>query len=304
MTEDDAEAFAEDHEGPVATALRALLPPLTAPESAYPSALLAVAKQLLNRAVIHVGGQRLRPVEVECYFHGGEHPDDFAHRDPIQVEPGRWYFHRSGGTYKAGSYKGLDITCGHNGAHGGVLLRALAPLDDAASLIDGPSLCVDHLLAAAGASSIATLVARLLPGSPVDRVEQNPFSLTLEDDRHAPVYATPRVGLTLKRGELELRQRFLSRGYRYLTEPARLRKGTPHLIVALCRAGWSDARIAALSGSRPTLVSAYRAAYQRGQARSTEEYRGDLSGETLCEALGACDAAVPPPPLETTAYSP
>src|SRR5262245_40018162 len=74
------------------------------------------ADGLLNRARLVAGGVPHRLTEVEFYYHGPEHPDRFAHRDPIQVHNGRWYFHRTAGVYRAGSFKGVDLTFGTPGA--------------------------------------------------------------------------------------------------------------------------------------------------------------------------------------------
>ena len=66
-------------------------------------------------------------MEVEVYYHAADHPDPFAHRDPAQLHVGRWYFHRTGGTYRGGSFKGLDLAFGGSAAHAGVLIRGIEP---------------------------------------------------------------------------------------------------------------------------------------------------------------------------------
>src|SRR5262245_54518774 len=104
----------------------------------------AVAARLLNGAALLAGGVRHRFTEIEFYYHGDGHLDPFAHRDPVQLHVGRWYFHRTAGVYRSGSFKGLDLSFGDGTAFGGVLIRGLATEDDV--LVDGPSLCVDHLL--------------------------------------------------------------------------------------------------------------------------------------------------------------
>lgn len=79
------------------------------------------------------------------YYSGGTHPDLFAHRDPVQLEDGRWYFHRTRGECRGGSFKGLDIALGDGTAYFGILIRAVAKPDG--TLLDGPCVTVDHLLA-------------------------------------------------------------------------------------------------------------------------------------------------------------
>src|SRR3954470_22893409 len=72
----------------------------------------SLADRLLNRCRLTVGGEPHRFVEVEFYYCGEGHPDPFTHRDPLQKECGRWYFHRTRGEYRGGSFKGVDLTFG------------------------------------------------------------------------------------------------------------------------------------------------------------------------------------------------
>src|SRR5262249_29221395 len=115
----------------------------------------ALADMLLNRSVLSIHGRAHRLTEVEVYYHSELHPDPFAHRDPVQVHGGRWYFHKSHGSYRGGSFKGLDLTFGDESAHAGVLFRGLQAVDG--SYIDGPSLLVDYVLDATGYQSVAEL---------------------------------------------------------------------------------------------------------------------------------------------------
>lgn len=68
--------------------------------------------------------------EIEFYLNCEGHKDTFTHGDTLQHENAKWYFHKMGGNYKAGSYKGLDLTFGHRGSTiGGILIRSLMPVD-------------------------------------------------------------------------------------------------------------------------------------------------------------------------------
>ncbi|HAX77412.1 MAG TPA: hypothetical protein DCY88_16650 [Cyanobacteria bacterium UBA11372] len=112
-----------------------------------------IASQLLFGCYLVVGNQPHRLVEIEFYYFSETHPDPFTHRAPLQLECGRWYFHRTRGSYRSGSFKGLDLTFGDGQAFGGILIRSLVTPDG--KLIDGPSLCVDYLLAKAGVMGVA-----------------------------------------------------------------------------------------------------------------------------------------------------
>src|SRR5215211_3101799 len=107
-----------------------------------------IAATLLNRTRWVIAGQAHRITECEFYFRGPQHDDPFTHGDPIQVHAGRWYFHKTAGIYRGGSFKGVDVTFGDGVSRGGILIRGAQTADG--RLIDGPSLLVDHLLASCG----------------------------------------------------------------------------------------------------------------------------------------------------------
>eukprot|EP00438_Fugacium_kawagutii_P019613 Skav232786 [mRNA] locus=scaffold614:202164:202508:- [translate_table: standard] len=66
--------------------------------------------------------------------------------DLRQASCGVWYFHKKGGTYKSGSFKGMDLACGdkEGNVFAGLLLRAV--IDPSDKLIEGPCLVVDKIL--------------------------------------------------------------------------------------------------------------------------------------------------------------
>src|SRR5687768_6144859 len=82
------------------------------------------ADGIMNGCVITIGGEWHRILELEFYLHNAEHPDPYVHRNPQQLTVGQWYFHRTGNSYKGGTYKGLDITFGAD-SYGGILIRTL-----------------------------------------------------------------------------------------------------------------------------------------------------------------------------------
>lgn len=274
------------------SALRALLPPPEADEAAYLPAFRAAADLILNRTLWHVGGHPHRIVELEFYWDGGGHRDSFAHGDPIQHQFGAWYFHRSGGEYRGGTYKGLDIAFGREDVVAGILIRGVEQRDG--ELLDGPCICVDHVLALTGHATIQSLASAfdLRVDSPDGR---SPLHLTVvASARAAPVHESPRVGLTLKRGVLADRARFLARPYRFLTEPARIKKGRLHTVIGLHRRGHSPHEIAALTGSAPAQVGKYIAHFEAGKGRDPRDYVKDLNSEETCQLLGACERLLAP----------
>ncbi|MDY3557273.1 hypothetical protein R5W24_006461 [Gemmata sp. JC717] len=249
-----------------------------------------VAARLLNQCDFVVAGARYRFAELEVYYSGGAHPDLFAHRDPVQLEDGRWYFHRTRGEYRGGSFKGLDLALGDGSAYFGILIRTVVKPEG--TLVDGPCVMVDHLLAQTNAVSVAALDglinARAIwdPTSPVHIAEA-------ATPRASAVFACSRVGLSLKKAKGKTdAPRFVGRAYRFLTEPQAISKGRPHLILALHRAGHDTDSIHAITGVAKKTIDRYVADFRSGaQAAGFEEYIGkDLGTADLCKLLGTWHA--------------
>ena len=246
-----------------------------------------IADRLLNGCVWVVGGQSLRMTEVEVYYHSPGHPDPFAHRDPVQREFGRWYFHRTGGTYRGGSFKGVDLTFGDGAAYAGVLVRGVEAPDG--TRIDGPSLTVDTLLARTGSTGVAGLAAAV--GERPAWADDNPLMLRAEPGLPArPVLRTARVGLSLKRaGTNSDFPGYLMRPYRYVADARRTAKGKAHMVLALHSQGVPADEIVRRTGCPRTAVGRYLAAYAAGRQESDfGPYIGrDLSTADICQLHGA-----------------
>ncbi|ORZ36624.1 hypothetical protein BCR44DRAFT_1432263 [Catenaria anguillulae PL171] len=163
---------------------------------------------------------------LEFYIHDPAlHPDPFCHRDPSMVTPAQWYVHKSGGTRK-----GLDVTCGYTGVHGGILIRGLDG-------VRGPSKCTDVIMAALGVSSAKDLDARKQEFAlvPRDQVTLESGLVLAPIPRHLrePVHVSPRVGLAptsaprAPRGhrpampDLKTQLTYVFAPYRYQIDPSR-----------------------------------------------------------------------------------
>jgi hypothetical protein len=245
-----------------------------------------IADRLLNGSRIVVGNDPHRFVEVEFYYCGEHHPDPFTHRDPLQLECGRWYFHRTRGTYRNGSFKGLDLTFGDGQAFGGVLIRSIESSDG--TLVDGPSLCVDHLLARAGARSVAELDEAV--GGRAAWEPDGPLVLrALGTDGPHQIVRSARVGLSLKRaGRSADPPRYIMRPYRYLAEPRRVSKGKPYLVLALYAQGIGPGRFGEITGCPRKSVQRYIEDFEAGRKEGDfAPYLGaDLGPKELCRLHG------------------
>lgn len=269
-------------------ALRAIAPRPEAGEDAYLPAFRRLAAQVLGGVTWYIAGQAHRFTEIELYWNGPAHPDTFTHGDPMQRECGRWYFHRSGETYRGGTYKGLDIGFGRDDVHAGILIRGVERLSDGL-LVDGPCMCVDHVLETTGHRTIDALVDGF--DRSVDAAPESPLYVTIDDPpRDVRIVESPRIGLTLKRGVLGERARFLARPYRFLCEPARIKKGRAHTVIGLHRQGVAAVDIARCTGSSLAQVQKYVAQYLAGMGEDPQAFVRDLNADETCRLFGACDA--------------
>lgn len=231
-------------------------------------------------------GERCRLLEVEIYLHREQHPDPFAHRDPIQTQVGRWYLHRKGRSYRNGSFKGLDMTFGGPDFHGGILIRTLRTGEG--RVINGPSLCVDYVLERSGCGSLGELDERI----GADRLweEGNPLQLRPAAPIQSTTYATPRVGLSLARvPDDPSAAAYLLRAYRFLREPQEVKKGRPHLILALHQQGADAATIQVVTRSPLRTIQQYVQWHDQGAGGevTAEQLAGRRLGtRELCQLAG------------------
>ncbi|MCE9564396.1 MAG: sigma-70 region 4 domain-containing protein [Planctomycetes bacterium] len=245
---------------------------------------------LLNGVDLVANGSTFRFAELETYYHGPGHFDLFAHCDPVQLENGRWYFHRTQGQYRGGSFKGLDLAFGDGTAHFGILIRSMVAADG--SVLDGPCVSVDHLLERTKAKDVATLDSMIASRKLWDAT--SPLHLRVSaEPRKAQVYRSSRVGLSLKKAKGKAdAPKFVGRPYRFLTEPQGITKGKTHLVLTLHRLGESADEIAKITGCPKKTVERYITDFEAGKGVANfDGYIGqDLSTGDLCKLLGTWSA--------------
>jgi 3-methyladenine DNA glycosylase Mpg len=109
-----------------------------------------IADAILNSYILMVDGKEYRVAEIEFYiktdFQENGHVDSYTHGDPNQKRFAKWYFHRyPNGSYKGGTYKGLDLTLGNKKTYFGVLIRAIYD-EDTGTIVEGPCKVVNKIL--------------------------------------------------------------------------------------------------------------------------------------------------------------
>ena len=258
------------------------------------STILETVERMLRSTELVVFGTRCRLVELEAYLYSEAHPDPFTHRHELQQTNGRWYFHRMGNSgaasqaYKNGSFRGLDLSFGGENAWGGILIRSIETPD---GIIDGPCLCVNHVLAVSKLDQVKQLDELVFPM--VAWNAKNPLCLQPASGCGKEIYRTGRVGLTLKKSSTQtVHAQYLLRRYRMLTEPRRVRKGRAHLIAALLEDGSSLDQVKELTGSPKRTIEKYAAWLKEGASLGLEEFRSaSIGARELCQLHGLLQPA-------------
>lgn len=252
-----------------------------------------IANKLLNESVLHINDVPHRFIEIEFYYKGGVHMDHFTHGDEMQKTHGHWYFHRQGKSFRNGTYKGLDFTIGNSKVFGGVLIRAVENLTEG-TLIEGPSLVVDHILNLNDVGSIDELVqgfsVNALMKSKQLYISDIASSSTSVAHKYSAekVYTCPRVGLTLKKNDNN-QAKFIMRHYRFFLRPSKLKKGKVNIVLSLIHDGLSVDKIFQISASPKKSVEKYMDMYEKGKSKSPAEfYSQALNTDDMCYLYGAC----------------
>lgn len=261
-------------------------------------AVAAAAAELMNAWDLWIAGKAFRIAEVEAYVHSPHHADPYAHGDEGQAACGVWYFHRKGGTYKSGSFKGMDLACGDKAGNvfAGLLLRAVIdPLD---KLIEGPCLVVDKILELNGKESIAAFAAGRAAADLLAVSTEGLRLAPAAEPRCDPVRSSARVGLVLRQETTDAKGpkthmqgrpiEFCTRPYRFSTVASRLTKYRSGFVATAHLSGASDGDKLGLSDQN---FAKYAKSAEDGKSSGdpSKWFNKKISTQPeLCELIGAC----------------
>ncbi len=248
-----------------------------------------IASQLLNRISFSIAKENHRLSEIEFYYQNELHSDPFTHCDQLQLTKEKWYFHRFGNTYRGGSFKGLDITFGDTNSFGGILIRSIEK--ENGEIIDGPCLCVNYILDKTGFAGVAELDRILEKRDIWD--SSSPIFMELNSLSYLPFFTCARVGLSLKKAKKENyisenMTRYITRPYRYLNRPRKIRKGKIYLVLALYLQGKTSQEINQITGSPKKSIENYIREFEKGYQRGEfSDYFGvSLKNSQICQLHG------------------
>lgn len=156
-----------------------------------------IASSLLMKYVIVVNEKEYRMCEIEFYIKSDQHNDKYTHGDKNQKSYGNWYFHRyPNGSYKSGTYKGMDLTLGNINTFFGILIRSVFDLD-LDSMIEGPCKVVNLILEANGKFDVKGYMEDKKDPLSVSCID-NIYLKRVDNLPNEHIYVGPRIGLSDK----------------------------------------------------------------------------------------------------------
>ena len=176
---------------------------------------------ILNKIVLVTNETKYRICEIEMYLQNEDHKDLYVHCNPDQKNYGTFYFHKyNNGTYKSGTWKGLDIVLGDKNKYFGILIRSIMNLDTE-QFIEGPCRCVNTILHEFSCETVADFFANKKTQITLDDCE-----LYLEKSNLEPkdIYIGTRIGLSNKYPE------YKNKMYRYVIYQNKIKKEKKSLI--------------------------------------------------------------------------
>lgn len=215
-----------------------------------------IVNELINSYLIKCKDKLYNICEVEVYYKDKGHPDPFVHCSLEQKTCGEWYFHKMGGSYKEGTFRGLDLTFGGKNAFGGILIRSLSYKDkDDNIFIEGPCNVVNTFLKALSFNTVKEFVSSL---NTLSAFDCDSLKLVKRDNNNnRTLYSGPRVGLTLKKFT-ESRLNYICKNYRYLTDPKKIKKYKNTIVYKMILDSYNDKKIIETSGTTKKTLDAIK----------------------------------------------
>ena len=168
-----------------------------------------LADKILNKARLVANTKEYKICEIEMYLRNNDHDDKYVHGHDDQKQFGKFYFHRyQNGTYKAGTYKGLDIVLGNNNSYFGILIRTLYD-SDTNKFIEGSCRCVNEILQQFNVTDVKELMNTHFDNKQIEIIN-NKLYLKNYNGITFDIYTGPRIGLSDKYTE------YKNKNYRFV----------------------------------------------------------------------------------------
>lgn len=179
-----------------------------------------LANYILNNVVLNACGTLFRLCEIEFYYWTETHKDNYVHRITDQKSHSKFYFHKyHNGTFKSGTYKGLDICLGNANTYFGVLIRSIQNLETG-EFTEGSCNCVNKMLKCFpnNVTTVSELFEKHFTNLSQIDISNEKFGLKTHKLDKQKIYCGPRIGLSDKYPE------FKNVSYRYATNINSIKK--------------------------------------------------------------------------------
>jgi len=183
------------------------------------------ADVILNGVYLNVNKTKYRIIEIEFYLKCKGHNDPCTHGDPDQLLMHTFYFHKfKTGTYKAGTFKGMDLTFGSvkEKAYFGILVRSILNIKTG-QIIEGPCNVVNKILSEYACESIMDFTN----GENLNIFDNDKNFIIVPTEkliRHK-IAAGPRIGLNK-----EKYPDHWNKNYRFVINKEKIKKGKTSLV--------------------------------------------------------------------------
>lgn len=177
-----------------------------------------ISNILLNQCYLRINNKKFRLVEIEFYLRSEHHNDEYTHESEDQLLMHTFYFHKfKNGTYRGGTFKGMDLTFGdaEANAYFGILIRAIENMTDD-KVIEGPCNVVNKILDEYGCDSIVEFTDN--DSMNIFKNDNNFLLVPCSELDVRPLYSGPRIGLSAKFPEYQMRN------YRFVADKAKIKK--------------------------------------------------------------------------------
>lgn len=178
-----------------------------------------IANIILNQLTLNVKNKKFRICEIEMYLRSDAHPDTYTHSNPDQQAFGKFYFHKyATGSFKSGTWKGIDIVLGGPDKFFGILIRSMMNLETC-EFVEGPCKCVNMILAQFGLTEVKELFQTdIYTGIKQIGLNDAYICLNQTEMEKTKIYMGPRIGLSDKYPE------YANKNYRYATFIEKIKK--------------------------------------------------------------------------------
>jgi hypothetical protein len=185
-----------------------------------------MANVILNEVFLKINSKKFRIIEIEFYLKCNGHDDPCTHGNPDQMLMHTFYFHKfiTTGTYKAGTFKGMDLTFGSKSdkAYFGILIRSIQNMKTE-QIIEGPCNVVNKILEEYNCDNIMDFTQ----GKNLNIFKNKKDFVLVPTDKLEvlDIACGPRIGLNEEKFP-----HHWNKNYRFVTNKDKIKKGKKSLI--------------------------------------------------------------------------